>query len=75
MLKLRKYIFTFSSSAPQIIVNYQDLVDGKNLKTTIEQAYGPRGIYLLLQASAFYLLKEYLAILKQEWQHYHCSIN
>ena len=47
MLRLTKYIFTFSSSAPQIIVNYQDLIDGKNLQNTIEQAYGPQGTYSL----------------------------
>lgn len=75
MLKLTKYIFTFSTSAPQIIVNYQDLVDGKNLKTTIEQAYGPQGTHSSNQVLAFLLLKEYPTILKQEKQHYHFSIN
>jgi hypothetical protein len=31
------------SSAHSIVVEYQDLVDGKNLKPVIEEAYGPKG--------------------------------
>jgi len=31
------------SSAHQVIVEYQDLVKGTDLKPTIEEAYGPKG--------------------------------
>jgi hypothetical protein len=35
------------SSAHSIVVEYQDLVDGKNLKPVIEEAYGPKGLGIL----------------------------
>ena len=31
------------ATAPPIVVKYSDLVEGKNLNSTIEQAYGPKG--------------------------------
>lgn len=51
MIKLTKHIVsTFSNieKAQQIIVQYEDLLEGRNLQSLIEQAYGPQGLFFLI---------------------------
>ena len=47
MLKLSTRLFSSFSNANQIVVPYEDLLAGKNIKPIIEQAYGPQGLGIL----------------------------
>ena len=63
MIKVTKHIVSaFSNIKPaqQIIVQYEDLLTGKNIQPVIEQAYGPQGLFFIIKVSVFSLSKEFL---------------
>lgn len=75
MQKLTNHLTYTFTNAPKIVIEYSDLLAGKDLKTTIEQAYGPQGKSLHTKAWVSYLLTEFLNILKLERQLYLFSIS
>ena len=48
------------TQAKQIVIEYEDLVGKKNLKSVIEEAYGSKGKDYIIKGWAFFLLMEYL---------------
>ena len=75
MFKLVSTPFFRISSAHQVIVEYQDLVKGTDLKPIIEEAYGPKGYPFTIQVSEFCLSMEYLTIANREGKLFHFSTN
>lgn len=72
MIKLTQPIVSSFSTilqAPSIIVQYADLLSGKDIQPVIEQAYGPKGSFYLTKDSVFSSWKEFLTIPTSEKLH------
>jgi hypothetical protein len=54
------------SNAPQIVLEYADLKNGKDLTEIVEKAYGPQGKIFSIKVSVFYLSMASLTILRLE---------
>lgn len=48
MRNLTRSIHRAISQSSNIILNYKDLKEGKNLEEAIEKAYGPKGMTIII---------------------------
>jgi hypothetical protein len=66
IFKLTNRLLFRVSNAPQIVLEYADLKNGKDLTEIVEKAYGPQGNICSIKVLAFCLSMACLTILRLE---------